>query len=59
MGEAIAAASLPSWPNNMFVDSVYKWTDEATGRIAYTTYQEAWYARNQRFRLGKIEANRI
>lgn len=53
-GEAIAMAHLPSWPNGIFIDSVYKWTDEDSGRVAYCTYQEAWYARNQRFMKGKV-----
>jgi hypothetical protein len=47
-GEAIAMAQLPSWPNNLFIDSVYRWTDE-NGRVAYCTYQETWYHRFQRF----------
>lgn len=41
-GRAIAAAQLPSWPNNLFFDSVYEWTDDR-GRVAHCTYQEAWY----------------
>ena len=28
-GEAIAMAHLPSWPNNFFVDAVYRWEDDA------------------------------
>ena len=27
-GEAIAVAQLSSWPNNVFVDSVYRWGDK-------------------------------
>lgn len=46
-GEAIALAQLPSWPNGLFFDSVYRWTDEQ-GREAYCAYQEAWYQRFQR-----------
>jgi hypothetical protein len=46
-GRAIAMAHLPSWPNNFFVDSVYRWEDEA-GRVAHCTYQEAWYRRFHR-----------
>ncbi|EXJ71837.1 uncharacterized protein A1O5_04338 [Cladophialophora psammophila CBS 110553] len=53
-GEAIAAAHLPSWPNGVFIDLVYKWTDKASGRVTYCTYQEAWYAKNQHFMRGKI-----
>ncbi|EXJ63302.1 uncharacterized protein A1O5_11623 [Cladophialophora psammophila CBS 110553] len=51
-GEAIAMAHIPSWANNIFVDAVYKWRDEA-GRLAYCAYQEAWYAKFQRFSRGK------
>lgn len=47
-GEAIAMAVLPSWPNNLFVDSVYRWRD-ARGRESFCTYQETWHARFQRF----------
>lgn len=46
-GEAIAMAQLPSWPNGLFFDSVYRWTDDQ-GRVAYCAYQEAWYHRFQR-----------
>jgi hypothetical protein len=46
-GRAIAMAHLPSWPNNFFVDSVYRWEDEA-GRVSHCSYQEAWYRRFQR-----------
>jgi len=56
-GEAIAQAHLPSWPNGIFIDSVYKWTDEDSGRVAYCTYQEAWFAAYQRFMKGKIDAD--
>jgi hypothetical protein len=55
-GEVIAMAHLPSWPNGIFIDAIYKWTDEDTGRVAYCTYQEAWYAKNQRFMKGKVSA---
>lgn len=47
-GEAIAMAQLPSWPNNLFIDSVYRWTD-GQGRQTYCAYQEAWYHRFQRW----------
>jgi hypothetical protein len=40
-------AHLPSWPNNFFVDSVYRWEDEA-GRVSHCSYQEAWYRRFHR-----------
>lgn len=53
-GVAVAQAHLPSWPNSIFIDSVYKWTNEATGEVAYCTYQEAWFARYQRFMKDKI-----
>jgi hypothetical protein len=46
-GRAIAMAHLPSWPNNFFVDAVYRWEDEA-GRVAHCTYQEAWYRKFHR-----------
>ncbi|MEW6476408.1 MAG: tyrosine protein kinase [Actinomycetota bacterium] len=46
-GRAVAMAHLPSWANNFFVDSVYRWEDEA-GRVAHCTYQEAWYRRFHR-----------
>jgi hypothetical protein len=46
-GEAIAAASLPAWPNVSFHDSVYRWQDES-GRVAYATYQEIWFDTYQR-----------
>jgi hypothetical protein len=46
-GEAIAMAQLPSWPNNIFVDSVYRWRDDE-GRETYGAYQESWYHRYQR-----------
>lgn len=41
-GRALAVAQLPSWPNLLFFDSVYEWTD-ARGRIAHCTYQEVWH----------------
>lgn len=47
-GQAIAVAQLPAWPNAMFVDSVYRWTDEK-GRETHNTYQEAWYHKYWRF----------
>lgn len=52
-GEAIAVAQLPSWPNGMFIDSLYRWTDES-GRTTHCAYQEAWNSRYQRFRRGKL-----
>ena len=54
-GEAIAMAELPSWPNNCFIDSVYRWTDDR-GRTTHCVYQEAWYARFQRYKRGKSSA---
>ena len=50
-GEAIAVAQLPSWPNNIFVDAVYRWTDDK-GRVNYNAYQESWYHRFQRHMRG-------
>jgi hypothetical protein len=46
-GQAVAMAHLPSWPNNFFVDSLYRWEDRE-GRVAHCTYQEAWYRRFHR-----------
>jgi hypothetical protein len=40
-GQAIAAATLPAWPNASFHDSVYRWEDEQ-GRVTHCTYQELW-----------------
>ncbi len=54
-GEAIAMAQLPSWPNNLFVDSLYRWRDEQ-GRETYCAYQEAWYARFQRHMRKRLVA---
>jgi hypothetical protein len=53
-GEAIAVAHLPSWPNGVFIDGVYKWTDKESGRVTYCTYQEAWWSKYQRFMRGKV-----
>lgn len=52
-GEAIALAQLPSWPNNLFFDSVYRWTDER-GRVTHCAYQEAWYHRMHRHLRGRL-----
>jgi hypothetical protein len=46
-GEAIASASIPSWPNASFRDSVYRWEDDE-GRTTYCTYQEIWFDTYQR-----------
>jgi len=55
-GQAIAMAQLPSWPNNLFIDSVYRWTD-AKGQVAHCAYQEAWYHRFQRhMRARRLQA---
>jgi hypothetical protein len=40
-GQAIAAATLPAWPNASFHDSVYRWEDDR-GRVTHCTYQELW-----------------
>jgi len=53
-GEAVAIAHLPSWPNNIFMDSLYKWTDDQ-GRVSYCAYQEAFYHKYYRFCRGKLE----
>ncbi len=47
LGEAIACASLPAWPNTSFHDSVYRWTDPQ-GRVTHATYQELWFDDYQR-----------
>ncbi|HKY91203.1 MAG TPA: hypothetical protein VJM11_09185, partial [Nevskiaceae bacterium] len=52
-GEAIAMAHLPSWPNNIFIDSVYRWTDDR-GRVTHCAYQETWYHRMHRHLRGKL-----
>jgi hypothetical protein len=54
-GEAIAMAQLPSWPNNLFFDSIYRWRD-AAGRETYCAYQEAWYHRYQRLMRGRLSS---
>ncbi|BBY81193.1 tyrosine protein kinase [Mycolicibacterium pulveris] len=41
-GEAVAAASIPAWPNCSFRDSVFRWEDPH-GRTTYSTYQEIWF----------------
>jgi hypothetical protein len=40
-GEAIAATSVPAWPNCAFNDTVYRWEDDQ-GRVSHATYQELW-----------------
>nr|WP_271213832.1 tyrosine protein kinase [Rhodococcus wratislaviensis]GLK41100.1 hypothetical protein GCM10017611_79750 [Rhodococcus wratislaviensis] len=47
-GEAIASAPLAAWPNSLFHDSVYRWTDSKTGRITHATFQGVWMADYQR-----------
>jgi hypothetical protein len=46
-GQAIAAASMPAWPNFNFNDTVYRWEDEQ-GRISHGTLQEGWMDTFQR-----------
>jgi hypothetical protein len=46
-GEAIALSAIPAWPNVVFHDSVYRWTDEQ-GRVTHCTYQEIWFDEYQR-----------
>jgi hypothetical protein len=41
-GTAIAATTLPAWPNLAFHDSLYRW-EAPDGRVAFSTCQEAWY----------------
>jgi hypothetical protein len=43
-GEALALASIPSWPNAGTWDSVIRWTD-ADGRIGHGPCQGIWYDR--------------
>lgn len=57
VGEAIATASVPAWPNASFHDSVFRWEDEQ-GRLTHATYQEVWFddyqhAMNRRFRAAR------
>ncbi|TAM65764.1 tyrosine protein kinase [Mycobacterium sp.] len=47
LGESIATAPLPAWPNSLFHDSVVRWTDE-TGRVTHATFQGIWMADYQR-----------
>ena len=42
LGEAVATAPVPAWPNVSFHDSVFRWEDEQ-GRVAHATYQEVWF----------------
>jgi hypothetical protein len=46
IGEAIAMASIPSWPNAGTYDSVIRWTD-AEGHVGYGPGQGVWYQRFQ------------
>jgi hypothetical protein len=41
-GEALALASIPSWPNAGTWDSVMRWTD-ANGHVGYGPCQGIWY----------------
>jgi hypothetical protein len=45
-GEAVAIASIPSWPNAGTYDSVIRWTDDG-GQIGYGPGQGVWYQRYQ------------
>jgi hypothetical protein len=45
-GEAVAIASIPSWPNAATYDSVIRWTDDQ-GHIGYGPGQGVWYHRFQ------------
>ena len=54
-GQAVAAASLPAWPNVSFHDSVYRWTDER-GRTTHATYQEIWFDEFQKLMKGRTPA---
>jgi hypothetical protein len=42
VGEAVALAAIPSWPNACAFDSVVRWTD-AEGRIGHGPCQGIWY----------------
>ncbi|EHB54841.1 hypothetical protein MycrhDRAFT_2035 [Mycolicibacterium rhodesiae JS60] len=45
-GVAVAATTLPAWPNLAFHDSLYRW-ETTDGRITHSTCQEAWYDKYQ------------
>jgi hypothetical protein len=46
IGESIAMASIPSWPNAGTYDSVIRWTD-AQGHVGHGPGQGIWYQRFQ------------
>jgi aminoglycoside phosphotransferase (APT) family kinase protein len=52
-GEAIAAATIPAWPNFAMNDTVYRWEDER-GRVSYGSYQEGWWDAYQRAMTRRI-----
>jgi hypothetical protein len=47
VGEAVAMAPIPAWPNAVVRDSVYRWED-SIGRVTHCTYQEMWFDTYQR-----------
>ncbi|MCV7356531.1 hypothetical protein FHU31_006103 [Mycolicibacterium fluoranthenivorans] len=57
-GEAIACASIPSWPNASFRDSVYRWED-GEGRVSHCTYQEIWFDIYQRAMAERAAGPRV
>jgi AcrR family transcriptional regulator len=54
VGRALAVAQLPAWPNLLFFDSVYEWTD-SRGRVTHCTYQEVWHHTFQQLVKGRYE----
>lgn len=46
-GRALALSSIPAWTNISLHDAVYRWED-AAGRVAYASCQEAWFDKYQR-----------
>lgn len=55
-GEAVATALLPAWPNVAFIDYLYRWTDKQ-GRVTYTSYQETYYHKFNRWARDNLVAN--
>lgn len=55
-GEAVAMALLPAWPNVAFIDCLYQWTDK-NGRVTYTSYQETYYHKFNRWARQNLIAN--
>lgn len=57
--EAVAMTALPTWPQSVLRQALYRWTDER-GRIAFNSAQEMWWdqkythAMNARVRDGLV-----